>query len=543
MSDISYVRTEMLGEQDPPAGETGVIKWLRENLFSSYSNGALTIIAVAFLYIVLSSIIPWMIQSSWTANSLNECRTQIQAAYGEGTDGACWAVIRERYTQLLFGFYPRDMYWRPISAFVLLGLAIAPVLFGKLPRKLLIFSALYPFIAFWLIWGGTLWTPLGALLGFVIAYLAVKFLPPLIGSLGATISAIVLPIIWWVFLFGAIGSALDVYVGDRNMPAAIAGYETRIASGDLSSEELVTAKRELRTLQSLPDRKNQLIDLTNKAAEIRAGLPGELANIKRLSDLPADTSKAVKTAVEKALNFESSRIAIKDSINRIYADVGRIGPMVPVASDQLGGFTLSVLIGITGITLSLPIGILLALGRQSDLFVVKTICVGFIEFIRGVPLITLLFVASTLLNYFMPPGTSFDLVLRVMIMVTLFASAYMAEVIRGGLAALPKGQYEAADALGMDYWQATRLIIMPQALKISIPNIVSNFIGLFKDTTLVSIIGLLDPIGLSTAIRANQEWNGIVWELYAFVALMFWVVCFSMSRYSMYLERKLQTGH
>jgi general L-amino acid transport system permease protein len=128
-------------------------------------------------------------------------------------------------------------------------------------------------------------------------------------------------------------------------------------------------------------------------------------------------------------------------------------------------------------------------------------------------------------------------------MVTLFASAYMAEVVRGGLAALPKGQYEAADSLGLDYWKAQRLIIMPQALKISIPGIVSTFIGLFKDTTLVSIIGLLDPLGLSTNIRADMAWNGILWELYGFVGLIFFIFCFSMSRYSMYLERKLATGH
>ena len=159
------------------------------------------------------------------------------------------------------------------------------------------------------------------------------------------------------------------------------------------------------------------------------------------------------------------------------------------------------------------------------------------------PLITLLFVASTLLNIFLPPGSNFDLILRVMIMVTLFASAYMAEVVRGGLAALPKGQYEAADSLGLDYWKAQRLIIMPQALKISIPGIVSTFIGLFKDTTLVSIIGLLDPLGLSTNIRADMAWNGILWELYGFVGLIFFIFCFSMSRYSMYLERKLATGH
>jgi len=215
----------------------------------------------------------------------------------------------------------------------------------------------------------------------------------------------------------------------------------------------------------------------------------------------------------------------------------------PVKSRLFGGFTLSMTIGIVAIGFSLPIGIVLALGRQSKLIFLRVLCIGFIEFIRGVPLITLLFVASTLLNIFLPPGTEFDIIMRVIIMATLFSSAYMAEVIRGGLASLPTGQYEGADSLGLDYWQAQRLIIMPQALKVSIPGIVSTFIALFKDTTLVSVIGLLDPLGLTTAIRANQEWAGIVWELYGFIALLFVIVTFSMSRYSMHLERKLHRGH
>ena len=159
------------------------------------------------------------------------------------------------------------------------------------------------------------------------------------------------------------------------------------------------------------------------------------------------------------------------------------------------------------------------------------------------PLITLLFTASLLLNYFLPPGTNFDLILRVIIMVTLFATAYMAEVIRGGLAALPRGQYEAADALGLDYWKAQRLIIMPQALKISIPGIVNTFIGLFKDTTLVVFIGILDPIGRASAIRATSDWQGVYWELFIFIGAVFWIFCFSMSRYSMHLERRLKTDH
>jgi len=214
----------------------------------------------------------------------------------------------------------------------------------------------------------------------------------------------------------------------------------------------------------------------------------------------------------------------------------------PVESSDFGGFLLTMVIGVTGIAASLPLGILLALGRQSKLPVLKTVCVIFIEFIRGVPLITLLFVASTLLNYFLPPGTSFDLILRVLIMVTFFASAYMAEVVRGGLAALPRGQYEAAESIGLSYWMGMRLIILPQALKISIPGIVNTFIGLFKDTTLVAVIGLLDPLGLTNPIRADAAWNGIVWELYGFIALVFFILCWGMSQYSQWLEGRLAAG-
>jgi general L-amino acid transport system permease protein len=131
----------------------------------------------------------------------------------------------------------------------------------------------------------------------------------------------------------------------------------------------------------------------------------------------------------------------------------------------------------------------------------------------------------------------------VIIMVTLFSAAYIAEVVRGGLAALPKGQYEGGDSLGLNYWQSMRLVVLPQALKISIPGIVNTFIGLFKDTTLVVFIGLLDPIGLTGSIRASTDWNGIYWELYIFIGLMFFIFCFSMGRYSLYLEKKLQREH
>lgn len=222
--------------------------------------------------------------------------------------------------------------------------------------------------------------------------------------------------------------------------------------------------------------------------------------------------------------------------------VGGLG-LEPVSTHLFGGLMLTFTIGVTGIVCSLPLGILLALGRQSNLPIIKYFCIGFIEFIRGVPLITLLFVASTMLSYFLPPGTTFDLLLRVLIMVTLFASAYMAEVIRGGLQALPKGQLEAAESLGLNYGQAMRFIILPQALKISIPGIVNTFIGLYKDSTLVIVIGLLDPLGIGRASVADLAWLGLSTEVYLFVAVFFFISCFGMARYSLYLENKLNTGH
>lgn len=474
-----FVRDQMLPPQAPPVTEAGVVKWMRENLFSGWFNTVLTLIGIYVIYMLVTAALPWWLNSVWTAESLSQCREIVAASAGEGATGACWAMIRERWHQFLFGFYPPELWWRPVMAFGLLFAAMAPVLFAGqkrnltlilgvvaaflvvmmalasapvaalvlavvlvggmvalaqiAPGRLLWFTAIYPALCFWLLWGGSVWTPVVAMLGFVVmggAYLA---LVARLGPTGSALAGVFLALVWWLFA--------DVPVTDA----------------------------------------------------LQAVLPFGLEGVN---------------------------------------------------SDQFGGFLLAITIGVTAITFSLPVGILLALGRQSDMLIVKTLCVGFIEFIRGVPLITLLFTASLLLQYFLPPNTNFDIILRVIILVTLFAAAYLAEVIRGGLAALPRGQYEAADALGLDYWRAQRLIILPQALKISIPAIVSTFIGLFKDTTLVAFVGLMDPLkGVTQIVRADIDWKGIYWEPYIFVGAIFFVICFGMSRYSMYLERKLKTDH
>lgn len=219
--------------------------------------------------------------------------------------------------------------------------------------------------------------------------------------------------------------------------------------------------------------------------------------------------------------------------------------MPAVPTEQWGGLLVTLIISVVGITTSLPLGILLALGRQSKLPVIKTVCIAFIELIRAVPLITILFMASIMLPLFMPQGTTVDKLLRALVGVTLFASAYMAEVVRGGLQAIPRGQYEAGASLGLGYWQRMFFIILPQALKHVIPGIVNNFISLFKDTSLVYIVGMKDLLEAVKTKNDALEWSSSTQSItgYLFAAMVFWVFCFGMSRYSLFMERRLDTGH
>ncbi|MBC6980862.1 amino acid ABC transporter permease [Caulobacter sp. 17J80-11] len=220
-----------------------------------------------------------------------------------------------------------------------------------------------------------------------------------------------------------------------------------------------------------------------------------------------------------------------------FAFLGGGGLLPRVPTEYWGGVFLNFLIGISGAVFALPLGILLALGRRSHLPVIKTLSVGFIEIVRGAPLITLLFMASVVLPLFTPTGVSLDKLTRALVVITLFESAYMAESIRGGLQAVPKGQSEAARALGLDPWRTTALIVLPQALRVAIPAIVNTFIGLFKDTTLVYVIALLDVTGVMRQALADYSWQGLEAEAYVFIALVFWITCFAISRWSARLER------
>src|SRR5262245_8407714 len=216
-------------------------------------------------------------------------------------------------------------------------------------------------------------------------------------------------------------------------------------------------------------------------------------------------------------------------------------PVIETA--RWGGLMLTLIIATVSITTSVPLGILLALGRRSNLPVIRILSIAFIEFVRAVPLITVLFMSSVMLPLFLPVGVNFDKLLRALVGLSLFYAAYMAEVVRGGLQAMPRGQYEGAMALGLGYWKMMGLIILPQALRIVIPGMVNTFIGAFKDTSLLLVIGLFDLLNIVTQATRDAQWRGLSKEGYVFAAVIYFIFCFAMSRYSIYLERKLHTGY
>lgn len=222
---------------------------------------------------------------------------------------------------------------------------------------------------------------------------------------------------------------------------------------------------------------------------------------------------------------------------------GGVLGLSPVENARWGGLPLTLILSTFGIAFAFPLGVLLALGRRSHMPAIKALCVVYIELIRGVPLISLLFMSSVMLPLFLPEGLTIDKLLRAQIAIIMFAAAYIAETVRGGLQAIPQGQYEGAESLGLSYWQQTRLIILPQALKVVIPPLVSIFISLFKDTSLVVIIGIFDLTQAAKAAIADAAWRGFSVEAYVFIAAIYFIFCFAISRYSQGLERHLDKGY
>ena len=223
---------------------------------------------------------------------------------------------------------------------------------------------------------------------------------------------------------------------------------------------------------------------------------------------------------------------------------GGVLGLAPVETSRWGGLPLTIMLSTLGIACAFPLAILVALGRRSHLPAIRSICIVYVELIRGVPLISVLFMASFMFPLFMPQGTQVDVLLRVFVGITLFAAAYLAEVVRGGLQAIPKGQVEAAASLGLSYWQTQRKIVLPQALRLVVPSIMNSFISTFKDTSLVTIVSLYDLTGaLALALGGDANWRQFYLEGYIFIAAIYWVGCFAMSRYSQWIERQLNVSN
>ncbi|NTF41869.1 amino acid ABC transporter permease [Rhizobium sp. AC27/96] len=250
----------------------------------------------------------------------------------------------------------------------------------------------------------------------------------------------------------------------------------------------------------------------------------------------------IPSAPRKGLNLLLAFIALP--VVSFFLLHGGFGLEV-VETERWGGLLVTLVISFVAIAVSFPFGIVLALGRRSKLPVLRMLCVIFIEVIRGVPLITVLFMASYMLPLFMPEGWTVDKLLRAVVGVAIFTSAYMAEVFRGGLQAVPKGQFEGADSLGLGYWQKMRLIVLPQAIKLVIPSIVNSYISMFKDTSLVAIVGMFDLLGIVRQNFSDANWASAVTPVTGliFAGFVFWLFCFGMSRYSGFMERHLDTGH
>ncbi len=360
------VTEEAVEEIKPPVTSVGVIGWIRTNLFNNIFNSILTLVTLYILWQIVPPFIRWAIIDAQWFTSAEACR---------GSDGACWTVIPSNIRFILFGFYPYEMQWRPLTAIILL----VGLLFYSRNRKHWKKSLLYAWLA-----------------GLVI-----------MGVL------------------------------------------------------------------------------------MRGGILG----------------------------------------------------LTPVEATEWGGLPLTLMLSVFGLAAAYPLGVVLALGRQSKMPAVKSLCIIYIEMIRGVPLITLLFMSSVVFPLFLPHGVTVHVLVRAQVAIILFTAAYIAEVVRGGLQGMSTGQYEAADSLGLNYYQTMRLVILPQALKIVIPPTVSQLISALKDTSLVVIIALFDILKTTQTVLADLNWMPFSTELYIFVALIYFSCCYFMSSYSRRLEEELDTGH
>ncbi len=463
-----------------PILERGVLRWMMKNLFSSPFNVLLTLAGIAIILLVVPPFIRWaLFDAAWIGNSRGACDQMKEA----GGAGACWVFIRVRFGLFLYGFYPGPERWRVNMAFIILILSLFPILAGAFSRHEKIEAA---------------FSGLGVLAVFLLFGLA-----PGLFTLFYLLAPYALPH----------ASLRRVFVtSDR---AAI----SLLIRGTILAIWFLLAYVTVGRLGVAP-------------------AAGSISLLAALLALPLIFSNGLPVMVWRWIFLFTVY-----PVFAYYVLLGGVFGLPEVQTHYWGGLFLTLVVAGVGMATALPIGILLALGRRSDMPVIKTLCIAFIELVRGVPLVSVLFMASVMFPLFLPEEVYFDKLLRALVGVSLFYAAYIAEVVRGGLQAIPKGQYEAAKALGWPYWKMMGLIILPQALRLVIPGLANNFLSLLKDTTLVAVIGLMDVLGIVKAAMADVEWIGFVAEAYVFAAVLFWIFCFGISRYSMRLEKKYHVNY
>ncbi|GLH75586.1 amino acid ABC transporter permease [Bradyrhizobium sp. SSBR45G] len=500
MTDITasnFIRQDMAGERPAPIKTTGLVGFVRTQLLNSPTNILLTLLSALLIWFTVIPALQFLlVDAVWVGKDREACLAQ-NAGHPVG---ACWPYISAKFGQFMYGFYPEAERWRVNLTYVLSVVLLVPLLIPRLPAKGLnagIFFFALPVVAFFLLYGG-------GLAGFGVSW-----------------SASALSLFAESIETG--GNAL-VRAG-ANVPVAglllwLLG-KLVVLIGMLVS--LVISP--LAWLRDLLQASRQPVwtDLAVTAVAVTA-----------LVYVIGGGSRAMRSVIGTAATFVGIAVVI--------AVMGLDRGGLPIVDTRLwGGMLVTLVVSVIGIVASMPIGIALALGRRSTIPLIRYFSIAFIELVRGVPLITVLFFATYMLPLFLPGNMRIDGLVRALVGVALFSGAYMAEVIRGGLQAIPRGQAEAANALGLSWWKTTSFIVLPQALRHVIPGIVNSFISLFKDTSLVSIVALFDLLGSLKASFADPVWATptTAFTGFAFTGMIYFAFCFGMSRYSLLVERRL----
>ena len=503
MTDVAtetYVRRELVEQRAAPISTTGLIGWLRTRLFASPGYVLLTIVCALVLYFTIVPALRFaIIDAVWTGHDRTACLAE---TVGHPV-GACWPFIWTKLYQFLYGFYPQEQLWRPNLVFVIAALLLAPLLIPRAPAKglnAMLFFIAFPVVAFFLLHGG-------GISSFGMSWFA-DVLATIVGSIsdaGARLVATgasrnIAGLSDLVWLLGQAIAGIGTFLGFIIKPFTWLRDALQASSQPVWFDFALTAV-------------------------IVSGL---------MFVLNGGTRSGGRALVLTLASFVG--------IGLVIAVMGLAHGGLPIVDTRSwGGLLVTLVVSVTGIVTSMPIGMALALGRRSEIPLIKTFSIAFIEFWRGVPLITVLFFATYMLPLFLPANFTVDGMVRVLVGVALFSGAYNAEVIRGGLAAIPRGQAEAASALGLSYWKTTFLVVMPQALRHVIPGLVNSFIALFKDTTLVLIVAIFDLLGSLRASFADPVWStpSTLFTGFTFAGIIYFVFCFAMSRYSLSVERRL----